>query len=86
MSGTITPSFPGQSFRQAQRGRKLGGGHAIDHVKVGSNSITIDNTGVTIKGMMVSIQGQMQLDMKGAMTSVNGDGILTLKGSITMIN
>ena len=55
-------------------------------LKVGSNSITIDNTGVTIKGMMVSIQGQMQVEMKGAMASVNADGILTLKGSMTMIN
>jgi type VI secretion system secreted protein VgrG len=53
---------------------------------VGQNSIKIDQTGVTIQGMMVSIQGQMQLDMKGTMTSVNGDGMLTLKGSITMIN
>jgi type VI secretion system secreted protein VgrG len=53
---------------------------------VGQNSITIDNTGVTIKGMMVSIQGQMQVEMKGAMASVNADGILTLKGSMTMIN
>ena len=55
-------------------------------LKVGGNSLTIDNTGVTIKGMMVSIQGQVQLDLKGTMTSVNGDGMLTLKGSITMIN
>ena len=55
-------------------------------LSVGQNSLTIDNTGVTIKGMMVSIQGQMQVDLKGAMASVNADGILTLKGSITMIN
>jgi type VI secretion system secreted protein VgrG len=53
---------------------------------VGANSLTIDQTGVTIKGMMVSIQGQIQLDLKGVMTTVNGDGMLTLKGAITMIN
>lgn len=53
---------------------------------VGGNSLTIDQTGVTIKGLMVSIQGQVQLDLKGVMTTVNGDGMLTLKGSITMIN
>ncbi len=53
---------------------------------VGSNSITIDQTGVTIKGMMVSIQGQVQAELKSTMTTVNGDGMLTLKGGITMIN
>jgi type VI secretion system secreted protein VgrG len=53
---------------------------------VGQNSLTIDNTGVTIKGMMVSIQGQVQTEVKGAMTTVNGDGMLTLKGGMTMIN
>jgi type VI secretion system secreted protein VgrG len=55
-------------------------------LKVGANSLTIDQTGVTIKGMMVSIEGQIQLELKGVMTTVNGDGMLTLKGAITMIN
>jgi len=53
---------------------------------VGANSLTIDQTGVSIKGMMVKIEGQMMLDLKGVMTQVNGDGMLTLKGGITMIN
>ncbi len=53
---------------------------------VGSNSITIDQTGVTIKGIMVSVQGQATAELKSAMTTVNGDGMLTLKGGITMIN
>ncbi len=53
---------------------------------VGSNSITIDQTGVTIKGIMVSIQGQATAELKSPMTTVNGDGMLTLKGGITMIN
>ncbi|HXQ27848.1 MAG TPA: hypothetical protein VN848_01150, partial [Gemmatimonadales bacterium] len=55
-------------------------------LKVGDNSITIDPTGVTIKGMMVSVQGEVQTELKGVMTSVGGDGMLTLKGGITMIN
>ncbi len=53
---------------------------------VGSNSIKIDQTGVTIKGMMVSIEGQATLEAKSPMTTVSGDGMLTLKGGITMIN
>jgi type VI secretion system secreted protein VgrG len=55
-------------------------------LKVGQNSLTIDQTGVTIKGMMTSIQAQMQAELKGLMTSVNGSAMLTLKGGITMIN
>ena len=53
---------------------------------VGQNSIKIDQTGVTIQGIMVSVQGQAQLEAKAPMTTVNGDGMLTLKGGITMIN
>jgi len=55
-------------------------------LKVGQSSIKIDQTGVTIKGMMISIEGQVKTDVKGVMTTVNGDGMLTLKGGLTMIN
>ncbi len=55
-------------------------------LKVGSSSIVIDQKGVTIKGMMISIEGTAKLDAKSPMTTVNGDGMLTLKGGVTMIN
>lgn len=55
-------------------------------LKVGNNSLTIDQTGVQIKGLMVKIEGQVMLDVKAPMTMVNGDGMLTLKGGITMVN
>ncbi|HEV3022674.1 MAG TPA: type VI secretion system tip protein TssI/VgrG, partial [Pirellulales bacterium] len=55
-------------------------------LKVGQSSIKLDQTGVTIKGMMVQIEGQVQLEAKATMTSIKGDGMLTLKGGITMIN
>lgn len=55
-------------------------------LKVGGNSVVIDQTGVTIKGIMVNAQGQAMLDMKAPMASVKGDGMLMLKGGITMIN
>ena len=48
-------------------------------LKVGQNSIVIDQTGVTIKGMMVTIEGQ-------SMTQVTGDGMLILKGGMVTIN
>jgi type VI secretion system secreted protein VgrG len=55
-------------------------------MKVGQNSIKIDQTGVTIQGMMVKIEGQVQTQVKGLMTQINGDAMLTVKGGITMIN
>jgi type VI secretion system secreted protein VgrG len=55
-------------------------------LKVGQNSITIDQMGVTIKGMMISIQGQIQTQVKGTMTQINGDAMLQMQGGITMIN
>ena len=54
-------------------------------LKVGQNSITIDQTGVTIKGMMVTIQGQVQTQVKGLMVQVSADAMLQAKGAITMI-
>jgi len=54
--------------------------------KVGGNSIKIDQTGVTIKGIMIKIEGTAMVDIKGVMTKVGGDAILMCKGGLTMIN
>jgi type VI secretion system secreted protein VgrG len=55
-------------------------------LKVGQSSVKLDQTGVTITGMMIQIQGQVQTQVKAPMTQVNGDAMLTLQGGITMIN
>jgi type VI secretion system secreted protein VgrG len=55
-------------------------------LKVGQSSIKIDQTGVTIKGIMIKIEGQATVNVKGVKTAVNGDAMLTLKGGLTMIN
>jgi type VI secretion system secreted protein VgrG len=55
-------------------------------LKVGQNSIKIDQTGVTIKGLMITIEGTSMLEAKSPMSTVKGDGMLTLKGGLTMIN
>ncbi|MDT4289900.1 type VI secretion system tip protein VgrG [Methylomonas sp. MO1] len=60
-------------------------GQSIE-LKVGSNSIKIDQSGVTIKGMTVKIQADTQAELKGLQTTVSGDGMLTLKGGMVMIN
>jgi type VI secretion system secreted protein VgrG len=55
-------------------------------LKVGQSSIRLDQMGVTIKGMTIKIEGQIEVEVKGLMTKVNGDAMLTLKGGLTMIN
>jgi type VI secretion system secreted protein VgrG len=55
-------------------------------LKVGQSSVKLDQMGVTIQGMMISIQGQVQTQVKGTMTQVNGDAMLQMQGGITMIN
>jgi type VI secretion system secreted protein VgrG len=55
-------------------------------LKVGQNSIKVDQMGVTIKGMMVKIEGQIQTEVKGLITKVDGTAMLMAKGGITMIN
>jgi type VI secretion system secreted protein VgrG len=54
-------------------------------LKVGQSSIKLDQMGVTIQGMTISIQGQIQTQIQGTMTQVSGDALLTLKGGLTMI-
>jgi type VI secretion system secreted protein VgrG len=54
--------------------------------KVGQNSVKIDQTGITIKGLMVSVEGSVQTEIKGLMTKVNASAMLMVKGAITMIN
>jgi type VI secretion system secreted protein VgrG len=55
-------------------------------LKVGQSSVKLDQMGVTIKGMMIKVEGQIMVDVKGLMTTVKGDAMLVLKGGITMIN
>jgi type VI secretion system secreted protein VgrG len=54
-------------------------------LKSGPASIQVTPMGVTIKGMLISIEAEMMCTVKGVMTQVNGDAILMAKGGITMI-
>jgi type VI secretion system secreted protein VgrG len=54
-------------------------------LKVGQSSVLIDQMGVTIKGMMIKVEGQITTDVKGLMTTVNGSAMLKAGGGITMI-
>lgn len=55
-------------------------------LKVGENSIMIDQMGVKIKGMMIGVEAKLMLDAKGLMTNLKGDAMVMIKGGITMIN
>ncbi len=60
-------------------------GQAIELV-VGANSIKIDQSGITIKGIMITVEGTAKADLKSPMTSVQGDGMLKVAGGVLMIN
>jgi len=70
MGNQTTQVKMGKSTTEAMSGIEL---------KVGANSILIDQTGITIKGLKISLQGQV-------MTEVTADAMLKLQGSITTIN
>lgn len=53
---------------------------------VGSNAITIEQSGITIKGLTVKIEGTTTLEAKGPLATVQGTGTLTLKGGVVMVN
>jgi type VI secretion system secreted protein VgrG len=76
----------GQSMDvHAEMNIKIEAGLSIE-LKVGQNSIKIDQSGITIKGIMVKIEGQAMLDAKAPMTQIAGDGMLVAKGGVIMLN
>lgn len=62
-------------------------------LKVGQNSVLIDQSGITIKGIKLSLSGTLveikadaSLKLEGAISEVNATAMLKLQGGITMIN
>ncbi len=49
------------------------------------NSVKIDQTGVTVTGLMIKVDGQVMTEVKGLMTQVQGSAMLQLSGGILMI-
>lgn len=54
-------------------------------LKSGPSSIQITPSGITLKGLMVQIQGQAMCTVKAPIVQAKADGILMLKGGITII-
>jgi type VI secretion system secreted protein VgrG len=55
-------------------------------LKVGGNSITIDQTGIEIKGIMIKIAASAMYEIKGPLGQVKADAMLIIKGGLVMIN
>ncbi len=64
---------------------KLEATASIELVCMGS-SIKIDPSGITIKGPMITIEGQGMVQVKAPLVQNQAQGILILKGGVTMIN
>lgn len=60
-------------------------GTAIE-LKVGQNSITIDQNGITLKGMAIKLIGQSKVAAQAPMVQVQADGQLKLQGGVVMVN
>jgi type VI secretion system secreted protein VgrG len=54
-------------------------------LKVGQSSITIDQTGITIRGLLIDVEGGLQAGLKGLRTEIKAAGVLQLGGGLTMI-
>ncbi len=55
-------------------------------LKVGENSIVIDQQGITIKGMKIEAKADGTAALKGASVEVSGSGMTAVKGGIVNIN
>lgn len=55
-------------------------------LKVGQNTIVIDQTGITSKGIMISDEATAMHKTKAPMVQVNADAMVQVQGGIVMIN
>jgi len=56
-------------------------------LKVGTQSIVLDQQGITIEGLMIKVDAKTMLNTKGgAMATHEAGGMMTIKGAITLIN
>jgi type VI secretion system secreted protein VgrG len=54
--------------------------------KVGQNSITIDQSGITIKALQIKLEAQTTLDLKGLLSTLKADALTTVKGAMVLVN
>ncbi|HEX9108934.1 MAG TPA: hypothetical protein VF832_16925, partial [Longimicrobiales bacterium] len=54
-------------------------------LKVGQSKIIVDQKGVTIKGLKISVAGDLATEIKGLKLDVTGDAMHKGGGGITML-
>jgi type VI secretion system secreted protein VgrG len=52
---------------------------------VGGSTLTIDQTGISMSGMMISINGQLMTQVSGVMTTLSGDAMVVIAGGLIEI-
>ncbi|WP_332117392.1 type VI secretion system Vgr family protein [Azorhizobium caulinodans] len=55
-------------------------------LKVGGNSITISQSGISLSGTQITISGSAKVQVSGSMVNVSGDGTVQVKGGLVTIN
>jgi len=55
-------------------------------LKVGSSTVRIDQTGISISGTLINISGEASVSIDAPMTSVSGDAMVSIQGGIVEIN
>ncbi|GGF57802.1 hypothetical protein GCM10007301_16890 [Azorhizobium oxalatiphilum] len=55
-------------------------------LKVGGNSLTISQSGMTLNATQISISGSAKVEVSGAMVNVSGSGTVQVKGGMVTIN
>ncbi|MCD0463681.1 type VI secretion system Vgr family protein [Roseiconus lacunae] len=55
-------------------------------LKVGNNSIKIDQQQIAIKATKISLQADTQIIIKGAMVTAEAQGVMTVKGGVVKLN
>jgi type VI secretion system secreted protein VgrG len=55
-------------------------------LKCGPSTLTLDPSGITLKGVMVTVKGDAMATVQSAMTQLKGDAMVMVKGGIVMLN
>ena len=55
-------------------------------LKVGQSSLKLDQMGITLKGMMIKCEAQIQMEQTALMHKTSGSAMVQIQGGITMIN
>ncbi len=82
---TLSLSLGNQSTKASAGTITLEAGQGIT-LKCGPSTVELTPSGITIKGVMVTVEGNAKATVKGPMVDVSGDGIVTVKGGIVKIN